>query len=186
MEMDVETPPPSKKTRKRVNLKQEKYNEEFGIDETENRELIMKTVKCKLCKVLTGRQKENVAAAIEKRVRSISQIAVKASHLCGKVVEELLDDSFSSSEWPNLSANNFFVQLFTKNCEMRTKQKPCGVMDRVWETLQGVELFQEGAFLGRLQHHQLRCKNFSGCLYEQFTVKFFLSSKTVNRVLPET
>ena len=123
-----------------------------------------KNVKCSLGSVLllSSNSDNRIKSLIETRCLAISQMAVKASHLCRVMIEKVLlereennvdsvfedyDDNNNNDDeemkkncgeniiidWPDFTKLNVFVQLFTKGCNLKKPNKPTKAIDWTWE-----------------------------------------------------
>ena len=91
-----------------------------------------KTVKCCLTKILLNSQIIN--PFIQDRCIAISQMAIKASHLCKVMVEKFLIGEIGNKiEWPDFNQQKFFYQLFTMGCNAGKSSKPTPAIDWTWK-----------------------------------------------------
>ena len=98
-----------------------------------------KNVKCSLRRILL--HPEETAPLVEQRCLAVSQMAVRASHLCGVMVHELLKreeeeegkNEGPAIEWPDFNKLNVFVQLFTRGSRAVAKtRKPTPAIEWAW------------------------------------------------------
>ena len=119
-----------------------------------------KNVKCTLGSVLLLSSSSNsdnrIKSLIETRCLAVSQMAVKAYHLCRVMIEKVLlereknkvdavvdnddddedkknRDEYICIDWPDFTDVNVFSQLFKKGCNVKKIRKPTKAIDWTWE-----------------------------------------------------
>ena len=105
-----------------------------------------KNVKCSLGSILLLSNSDNrIKSLIETRCLAVSQMAVKAYHLCRVMIEKVLlerekndedkknRDEYICIDWPDFTDVNVFSQLFKKGCNVKKIRKPTKAIDWTWE-----------------------------------------------------
>ena len=88
---------------------------------------------CSLWNILdNNRLRVHASSQIYAWCRAVSQMAVKASHLCNFVIYRLLNEK-ERVEWPDFNKNSTFFQMFTVGANTKNFSNPINVIATMWK-----------------------------------------------------